>query len=74
MNRIDKEPNLQVDPALAPGSEGRFLASPVRWLDRIDPGGHRRIKGLRLVTAYGIAARLGTNDGYCVGPARRAGA
>jgi Fusaric acid resistance protein-like len=30
------------------------------WLDRIDPGAHRRIKGLRLVTAYGIAAALGT--------------
>jgi hypothetical protein len=30
------------------------------WLDRVDPGTHRRIKGLRLVTAYGIAAALGT--------------
>jgi hypothetical protein len=30
------------------------------WLDRIDPGTHRRIKGLRLVTAYGMAAMLGT--------------
>ena len=30
-----------------------------RWLDRIDPGVHRRVKGLRLVTAYGIAAILG---------------
>ncbi len=30
------------------------------WLERIDPGGHRRIKGLRLVTAFGIAAMLGT--------------
>ena len=29
------------------------------WLERIDPGAHRRIKGLRLVTAYGIAAMLG---------------
>ena len=35
------------------------LAGAVRWLDRIDPGTHRRIKGLRLVTAYGIAAMLG---------------
>lgn len=32
----------------------------VEWLDRIDPGAHRRVKGLRLVTAYGIAALLGT--------------
>jgi hypothetical protein len=31
-----------------------------QWFDRIDPGVHRRIKGLRLVTAYGIAAMLGT--------------
>jgi hypothetical protein len=29
------------------------------WLTRIDPGSHRRIKGLRLVTAYAIAAMLG---------------
>jgi hypothetical protein len=29
------------------------------WLDQIDPGAHRRVKGLRLVTAYGIAAMLG---------------
>jgi len=35
----------------------------VGWLERIDPGSHRRIKGLRLVTAYGIAALLGTVRG-----------
>jgi Fusaric acid resistance protein-like len=29
------------------------------WLERVDPGAHRRVKGLRLVTAYGIAAMLG---------------
>jgi hypothetical protein len=34
-------------------------ASLLGWLDRIDPGQHRRIKGLRLVTAYGIAALMG---------------
>ncbi len=28
-------------------------------LEQIDPGGHRRIKGLRLVAAYGLAAMLG---------------
>jgi Fusaric acid resistance protein-like len=33
-----------------------------RWLEQIDPGSHRRIKGLRLVTAYGIAALLGTQQ------------
>jgi hypothetical protein len=32
----------------------------VNWLDRIDPGAHKRVKGLRLVTAYGIAAALGS--------------
>ncbi len=36
------------------------LASFQRWLDDIDPGVHRRIKGLRLVTAYGIAALMGS--------------
>ena len=36
------------------------MAAAARWLDRIDPAVHRRIKGLRLVTAFGIAAMLGT--------------
>ena len=36
------------------------LTNLERWVDRVDPGTHRRIKGLRLVTAYGIAAALGT--------------
>jgi hypothetical protein len=36
------------------------LAVAGRWLDGVDPGTHRRIKGLRLVTAYGLAAALGT--------------
>ncbi len=35
-------------------------ANIAAWLNRIDPGTHRRIKGLRLVTVYGIAAMLGT--------------
>jgi hypothetical protein len=35
-------------------------ASALAWLERVDPGTHRRIKGLRLVTAYGLAASLGT--------------
>jgi Fusaric acid resistance protein-like len=29
------------------------------WIEQIDPGRHRRIKGLRLVAAYGIAVLLG---------------
>ena len=37
-----------------------ILVSASAWLDRIDPGTHRRIKGLRLVTSYGIAAMFGT--------------
>jgi len=43
------------------------LASAAAWLERIDPGTHRRIKGLRLVTAYGIAAMLGTLQGIAHG-------
>lgn len=47
---------------------GRFRFAPVRssgagralsWLERVDPGAHRRIRGLRLVTAYALAAMLG---------------
>ncbi|HVE10183.1 MAG TPA: FUSC family protein [Paraburkholderia sp.] len=52
--------------AHAPGGLARCrhqLAHPLRaaahWLARVDPGTHRRVKGLRLVTAYGIAAALG---------------
>ncbi|WP_421993225.1 FUSC family protein [Roseococcus sp.] len=33
------------------------------WLDRIDPGAHRRVKGLRLVTAFGLAALVGLLPG-----------
>src|SRR5262245_44974954 len=33
----------------------RMVAAVSAWLDRLDPGTHRRIKGLRLVTAFGIA-------------------
>jgi hypothetical protein len=36
------------------------LARAARRLERFDPGAHGRIKGLRLVTSYGIAAMLGT--------------
>ena len=38
----------------------RILRRALAWIEYIDPGAHRRIKGLRLVTAYGIAAMLGT--------------
>lgn len=44
-------------------SAGRAVRHRARatlaWLDRVDPGTHRRIKGLRLVTAYDLAAALG---------------
>jgi hypothetical protein len=40
--------------------EFTLLTNAISWLDRVDPGAHRRIKGLRLVTAFGIAAMLGT--------------
>jgi uncharacterized membrane protein YccC len=38
----------------------RILTRALAWFEYIDPGTHRRIKGLRLVAAYGIAAMLGT--------------
>lgn len=36
-----------------------IFEAPAGWLERIDPGSHRRVKGLRLVTAYGLAAMWG---------------
>jgi hypothetical protein len=38
----------------------RLAARIGTWFDRIDPGTHRRIKGLRLATAFGLAAMLAT--------------
>jgi hypothetical protein len=35
-------------------------AAALAWLERVDPGTHRRIKGLRLVTTYGLAAAMGS--------------
>jgi hypothetical protein len=49
------------------------LTSVTAWLDRVDPGTHRRIKGLRLVTAYGIAAMLGTMPDIAAGLPGNAG-
>ncbi|WP_244816560.1 FUSC family protein [Caballeronia sp. Lep1P3] len=49
---MNDEPNDQVN-------FPRYAGSILAWLDRADPGAHRRIKGLRLVTAYGLAAALG---------------
>src|SRR5580692_7949284 len=41
-------------------NQRRNVVDFLRWLDQLDPGVHRRIKGLRLVTSYAIAALLGT--------------
>jgi Fusaric acid resistance protein-like len=38
----------------------QLLISIDGWLNQIDPGTHRRIKGLRLVTAFGLATLLAT--------------
>jgi len=42
------------------------MTSVTAWLDRIDPGTHRRIKGLRLITAFGIAWLAGTQQGQAL--------
>ncbi|WP_082508416.1 FUSC family protein [Burkholderia sp. Leaf177] len=54
-------------PQRSPGLGARYLQGVLQpittiggWLARVDPGTHRRVKGLRLVTAYGIAVALGT--------------
>ena len=60
MNPVHNDPPPDVDDWLhAAGSLRASVDGAMGWLDRIDPGAHRRIKGLRLVTAYGIAAMLG---------------
>jgi hypothetical protein len=46
------------------GARGWRLAAT---LDRLDPETHRRIKGLRLVTAFGLAAMLATVAGIAHG-------
>jgi hypothetical protein len=38
----------------------QLLISIDGWFNQIDPGTHRRIKGLRLVTAFGLAVLLAT--------------
>ncbi|MBN9561270.1 MAG: FUSC family protein [Alphaproteobacteria bacterium] len=52
------------------GERRREIAAQVtsiaEWLNRIDPGTHRRIKGLRLVTAFGLAWLAGTQQGQAL--------
>ncbi|MEF0943066.1 FUSC family protein [Rhizobium sp. BR 362] len=40
---------------------GIMLSSIARRLEKVDPGSHRRIKGIRLVTAFGLAALAGAH-------------
>jgi hypothetical protein len=44
---------------MTPARLASLTADLQHWLETRDPGSHRRVKGLRLVTAYGIAAMLG---------------
>ncbi len=44
----------------------------IAWLERVDPGCQRRVKGLRLVTAYALAALMGSAQGVALGLAGRA--
>ena len=41
-------------------ADDRRDLSPLACLERLDPGTHRRLKRLRLATAYGIAVMQGT--------------
>ncbi|HWT37836.1 MAG TPA: FUSC family protein [Paraburkholderia sp.] len=54
----DREPPVDAPRRAAPARHP--FAALGGWAARVDPGTHRRIKGLRLVTAYGLAAALGT--------------
>jgi hypothetical protein len=54
------KPVVSVCPLPETKGDGLQVAHIADWLERVDPETHRRrIKGLRLVTAYGIAALLG---------------
>jgi hypothetical protein len=46
---------------------GGSLKRLATTLDRLDPGTHRRIKGLRLVTAFGLADMLAAVPGIAYG-------
>jgi hypothetical protein len=40
-----------------------LVRTATAWLERVDPGTHRRVKGLRLVTAFGIAWMMANLQG-----------
>ena len=62
--RIDPLPGGEpIDSRPLPRTLFGAVRSAIERLERIDPGACRRIKGLRLVAAYGIAVMLGTVDG-----------
>jgi Fusaric acid resistance protein-like len=44
----------------------RIAGAVLAWIDRLDPGTHRRIKGLRLVTAFGLAWTASTVPGIAL--------
>jgi hypothetical protein len=47
------------------------VGTAIAWLERIDSGTHRRIKGLRLVTAFGIAWMMANLQGLSIQPSGR---
>ncbi|MEI5999578.1 FUSC family protein [Paraburkholderia bengalensis] len=65
-------PRPPADPVRRGDIAKRPLAAIGAWLARVDPGTHRRIKGLRLVTAYGLGAALGTLQDVAHGLPRNA--
>jgi hypothetical protein len=65
-------PGLEGAPAAPRRSSFGSITTATAFLDRVDPGTHRRIKGLRLVTAFGIAAMLGRLLGSSYGIPRSA--
>jgi hypothetical protein len=50
--------HLTDDRSLLADAANRLALRLDAWLEWVDPGTHRRIKGLRLVTAFGLAAML----------------
>ncbi|HEF5875069.1 TPA: FUSC family protein [Burkholderia cenocepacia] len=42
----------------------RTTSKLVVWLARVDPGAHRRIKGIRLVVVYALATAIGSWGGF----------
>ena len=61
MRHVSNDPRRNIaEPITASRFGCSLLSVAMRWLENVDPGTHRRVKGLRIVTAYAIAAMLGT--------------